>query len=133
MKKNKFLILLLLLVGFFIRTEAAGVDSLRSIKVKAIIKEVQQKYAPDKRTAVFNVTVSTTDTSLLEIETTKPEAINALKEKFKKENITIKLNERLLPSKDLGDQTFGIANFSVCNNRFDPDNSAEMATQVVLG
>ena len=133
MKKKNYLILLLLLAGFYIRTEAASVDSLRSIKVKAIIKEVQQKYAPDKRTEVFNVSVSPSDTSLLDIETTRPEAFNALKEKFEQENIAVKLNERLLPSKDLGDQTFGIANLSVCNNRFDPDNSAEMATQVILG
>jgi cell wall-associated NlpC family hydrolase len=133
MKKENYLILLLLLAGFYIRTEAAVVDSIRSTKTKAIIKEVQQKYASDKRTEIFNVSFSTSDTSVMEIETTKPEAINALKEKFKLENIAINLNVRLLPSKDLGDQTFGIANLSVCNNRLEPDNGAEMVTQIVLG
>ena len=133
MKKKNYLILLLLLTGFYIRTEAAGVDSLLSIKVKAIIKEVQQKYAPDKRTEIFNVSLSTTDTSVLDIETTKPEAFIALKEKFKSEKISFQLNEKFLPSKDLGDQVFGVANLSVCNNRLDPDNGAEMVTQVMLG
>jgi len=133
MKKNKFLIPFLLLVGFYFNTQAAVIDPTSLLKAKTIIKEVQQKYAPDKRTEIFNVSFSTSDSSLLDIETTRPEAFSVLKERFNQEKIAIVLNERLLPSKDLGDQTFGIANLSVCNNRFDPDNGAEMATQVILG
>nr|WP_256439388.1 NlpC/P60 family protein [Pedobacter sp. SYSU D00823] len=39
----------------------------------------------------------------------------------------------MLPVKDLGDKTWGLATLSVCNNRFAPDNAAEMATQLLLG
>ena len=70
---------------------------------------------------------------ILDIETTNPGVFSALNEKFKQEHITIQLNEQLLPAKNLGDQIFGIANLSVCNNRFEPDNAGEMATQVTLG
>jgi len=133
MKKNHFLILFLLLVGFYFRTQAAVIDPTSLLKAKTIIKEVQQKYAPDRRTEIYNVSFSNSDSSQLEIETTRHEVYNVLKERFNQEKISIILNERPLPAKDLGDQTFGIANLSVCNNRFYPDNGAEMATQVILG
>jgi hypothetical protein len=112
-------------------TTGVVVDSLLSNKVKAIIKTIQQKFAPDKRTEIFNVSFS--DSQVLNIETTKPEAITVLKERLNQQKIPIRLNEQLLPSKKLGNRTLGVANLSVCNNRLEPDNSAEMVTQVILG
>ncbi|NWJ49680.1 MAG: C40 family peptidase [Bacteroidetes bacterium] len=131
--EKQYLLILVLLFGLNIKTEGAVVDSLLLNKVNSIIKEVKHKYAPDKRTEIFNTSLSASDSLVLNIETTKTEAIIALKERFDQLKIVIRLNEQLLPSKELGDQTFGVANLSVCNNRLDPDNDAEMVTQVTLG
>src|ERR1035437_1229852 len=131
--KKQCLVLMILLLGLTIETDGAVIDSLLSNKVNTIIKEIRHKYAPDKRTEIFNVSFSASDSLVLNIETTKAEAIIALKEKFEQQKIVIRLNEQLLPTKKLGDKIFGVANLSVCNNRLEPDNDAEMVTQVTLG
>lgn len=132
--KKQCLLIIILLLGLQLKTEGAIVDSLLLNKANAIIKEIQHKYAPDKRTEIFNVSfTAASDSMILNIETTKAEAIIALKEKFEQQKIVIRLNEQLLPSKELGNQILGVANLSVCNNRLDPDNDAEMVTQVMLG
>jgi hypothetical protein len=130
--KNIFLLIIALLVAQ-LNTRGAEQDSLHNKKVKEIITYVQHKYAPDRRTEVFNVRISDTTAMSLEVETTKPEAISELKSLLSGANIAFKLNEIPFPSKALGEKTYGVANLSVCNNRFEPDNSAEMATQVLLG
>ncbi len=131
--KKQYLSILILLLSFHIQSEGAVIDSLLLNRVNSIIKTVQKKYAPDKRTEIFNVSFSASDSTVLNIETTKAEAIIALKERFKQQKIVIRLNEQLLPSKEMGNQILGVANLSVCNNRMEPDNDAEMVTQVMLG
>jgi cell wall-associated NlpC family hydrolase len=102
-------------------------------KAKEILSSVQKKYAPDKRTDIFQAQVQSIEPLRLVIETTVPEAIRELKALLSKENITAEVSERLLPSKDLGDQIYGIVNLSVANNRVTPANQAELATQTLMG
>lgn len=126
----------LFLILFFvaqINTQGAVPDSLRSVKVKEIISFVQHKYAPDKRTDLFTVHITDTVSMKLNVETTQPEAITELKALLSKAMIVFSLNEQLLPSKELGLKTYGVANLSVCNNRLSPGNAPEMVTQVLLG
>lgn len=111
----------------------AVTDSLLTTKVKKIISAVQHKYAPDKRSEIFNVYISDSVSMIMNIETTKSEAIRELKTLLDKEGIPCQLNEQILPAKVLGEKTYGIANLSVCNNRLSPDNAAEMVTQILLG
>jgi hypothetical protein len=49
------------------------------------------------------------------------------------QKINIENEIELLPSKFLGDKTFGVINLSVANIRSKPDHAAELATQSILG
>lgn len=130
--KNSFLILILFLIAQ-INAKGEATDSLQTNKAKEIITFVQHKYAPDKRTEVFRVLITDTASMELNIETTKPEAIAELKSLLDKAKITFLINEQTLPAKGLGEMIYGTANLSVCNNRIEPDNAAEMVTQILLG
>nr|WP_305121185.1 C40 family peptidase [Pedobacter xinjiangensis] len=49
------------------------------------------------------------------------------------QSISATVLESLLPSNALQGKVYGVATLSVCNSRFEPDHTAEMATQVLLG
>ncbi|WP_149273673.1 C40 family peptidase [Pareuzebyella sediminis] len=98
------------------------------------IKEVREQYAPDKRTALFDVHVFTDATKyILKGETDKPEAVSALGERLERANISFISEIKELPSKSLGGKTWGVITNSVANLRSNPKHSAELATQATLG
>lgn len=130
--KKSYLILILFFTAQ-LNAKGEATDSIQTNKVKEIITFVQQKYAPDKRTEVFRVIFKDTALIELNIETTKPEAIEELKSLLDKAKITFLINEQILPAKGLGEMIYGTANLSVCNNRLAPDNAEEMVTQILLG
>jgi len=100
--------------------------------VSKIVDSVRNKYAPDKRTAIFNVDCTLENESIhLSGETNLPEAKKELLLHFEKLNVIDKV--QLLPSTVLGKNIFGIVNLSVVNVRTKPVHSAELATQVLLG
>ena len=100
-----------------------------------IIKNIQlvkEKYAPDKRTAVFNVEVKAINNQFeLNGETNISKAKEELIKYLSSEKIIDKI--KLLPAMELGEKIFGVANLSVANIRTQPEHSAELATQVLLG
>ncbi|MEO8233536.1 MAG: C40 family peptidase [Ignavibacteriota bacterium] len=103
-------------------------------KVNSILKEIKEKFAPDKRVAVFNIESSESgDKILLKGETNLPEAKSELIKMFAQSKIKIDDKIEMLPSKNLSDKKFGIINLSVANIRTNPDNPAELATQAILG
>ncbi len=103
-------------------------------KLLAQIQQVQSEYAPDKRTALFDVTVvDAADAFVLTGESNQPEAVAALKAKLASENISFKNEIEILPSKDLDGKTEALINISVANLRSQPKHSAELATQATLG
>lgn len=126
MKKNVVLIVFFLLIQIFPQ-EAKMTD------VKKIIDEVKLKYAPDKRTAIFNINVEETDGKVvLSGETTVKAAEVELIEKVR--NAGKILNKIVvLPSKELGDKTYGVFTISTANVRNGREHSDEMATQGILG
>ncbi len=101
-------------------------------KYKEIISEVKKEFAPDKRTAIFNVEVTESGNKIiLTGETNLPKAKEKLISKIDNKNINDEIE--VLPAKDLGDKIYGIVKLSVANIRTEPKNSAEMATQAILG
>lgn len=110
---------LLLALGSFAQTPAE------------VIGAVQQQFAPDKRTAILEVTFS--ETGVLRGKTNLPEAREALVQKLNAAKVAFTDSLRLLPAADLGPETFGVVRVSVGNVRSAPEHSAELATQALLG
>ncbi len=103
-------------------------------KTKKIISQVKEKYAPDKRVAIFNIEIEQPEKKiLLKGETNLREAKEELIKMLDGEAIKYEDNIELLPSKELGDKTFGVINLSVSNIRSNPDHPAELSTQALLG
>jgi gamma-D-glutamyl-L-lysine dipeptidyl-peptidase len=103
-------------------------------RVSSIIQMVKNKYAPDKRVALFNIEAEESDDLyLITGETNLPEAKMDLIEQLKKENLKIKNEIKTLPAKELGEKIYGVINLSVANLRSNPDHPAELSTQSILG
>ncbi len=130
MKKWIFPGIVLCTVVFY--ATAAAADSLPPA-IKVLVTRVQEKYAPDKRTAVFQVQAITVDPLALSVETTEPAALHELESLLGNTRPAVAVHGKLLPAAELGDKVFGIARLSVCNNRAQPANAAEMVTQTLLG
>lgn len=130
---KKFVFLLALFLTFNFESKGALADSLIIIRINELATQVQKKYAPDKRTEYFQMKMQSSEPLTYIIEASKPEAIAELKALIAAERISVKINDELLPAKDLGDKIYGVANLSVTNNRYSPSHAAEMATQTTLG
>jgi hypothetical protein len=96
-----------------------------------VITAVRQQFAPDKRTAIFEVNFS--ENGVLRGKTNLPEAREALVQKLNAANVTFTDSLHLLPAADLGPETFGVVRVSVGNVRSAPEHAAELATQALLG
>ena len=102
--------------------------------VKHIIKNIQDKYAPDRRVEVFQIDISQKDdTFVLSGETTSKEAYNELLMVFKEKHPMIIDSIRLLPDAELGEKTEGVVYNSVGTIRYAPRYSSELVTQTLLG
>lgn len=102
--------------------------------VKKIISDVKAKYAPDKRTTIYNVSVEEKDGKfVIAGETNIKKAKTELIEQLQKNNVKYDESIELLPAKSLGEQKYAVINLSVANMRFAPEHAAEMATQTLLG
>ena len=131
MKKVVFLIALF--VAIKSESKATLADSLIIKKINETAAQVQKKYAPDKRTEYFHLRMISSEPLSYFAESSKPEAIADLKALLATNKIAVQINGEVLPSKDLGDKIYGVANLSVANNRYQPSHSSEMATQTLLG
>ena len=103
-------------------------------KVTSIIQEVKEKFAPDKRTAIFNFEAAESENKIIiKGETNIDEAYSEFTKLMNDANIKFDNQIEMLPSEKLGKKRFGIINLSVANIRSKPDHSAELATQSILG
>jgi gamma-D-glutamyl-L-lysine dipeptidyl-peptidase len=127
MKKFLFLFLLFTIVSFSQQGEQMD-------KVQNIIQQVKEKYAPDKRTAIFNVEANNENGNLvISGETNLIDAKNALNLSLKKEGINSQDKILMLPAEDLGDKVYGVIDLSTANIRGNRANQAELVTQALLG
>ena len=103
--------------------------------LKDVLKTVKEKFAPDRRTAVFDVSLERLATSVIargEVDNpvAKAEALKALRASFTGELLDSIL---ILPDPRLGEKNFGIVILSVGNVRSKPGNAEELGTQVLMG
>ena len=103
--------------------------------VQGLIDSIQKVYAPDKRTAVFEVKLENIQDGTPKIQgsTDQPDALVALKGAVTKNYPNILVAVELLPEQALGKNQFGLVNVSVANLRTEPRHGAELATQALLG
>jgi len=103
--------------------------------VQQIINKVQQKFAPDKRTALFDITYETVNQKniILNGETNLLNAKTSLINDLKNEGYNIQDEISLLPSEELGENIYGIIDISVATMRTKPKEAAELTSQTLLG
>ncbi len=103
-------------------------------QIQDIVNNYKIEYAPDKRTALFNIEVEGNEGNwILNGETNLKNAEEKLIEELKAKNIKFQNNIDVLPSKSLGDKVYAIIDVSSSSMRTHPKHAAEMATQALLG
>ncbi len=103
-------------------------------KINSILQELKEKFAPDKRTAVFNFeAVESENKIIIKGETNINEAYSEFTKMMNDADIKFDNQIEMLPSEKLGEKKFGVINLSVANIRSKPDHPAELATQSILG
>lgn len=125
--KLKYFIIIFLLITI----KSFSQENIMS-EVDKIILEVKNQFVNDSRTAIFNIKYDENE-KVLTGETNLFNAKEKLIEALTKNKIEFKDEIEILPSKQLGDLTFGVVNLSVANLRSKPDHPAELATQSLLG
>jgi len=121
--RNFYLTLILIVFAFVVKAQS----DTSAYRFQAIT--IQKKFAPDKRAIYFNLKIKGDS---VDLESTSQEALNEF-EKVKPTMANIKFTSTLLPAKSLNGLEYGVANLSVCNNRANPQNAAELMTQMLLG
>lgn len=129
--KRLFFIAFIFFLGSY--SEAAVIDSLLLKRVNELSLQVQKKYAPDKRTEYYQLSLLTSEPLSYQLEVSKAEAVSELKSLLIKESLAVTIKEEVLPSTGQDSKSYGIANLSVINQRYAPNHAAEMATQSLLG
>ena len=119
--------ILLFIIGC---SETTKIDT----SVADILQEIQTEFAPDKRVALFDVSVEKKgNIYILKGESDMADAIASFKEKLTSKNISFTDSIQLLPAADLNEFTNAVVNISVANLRSKPKHSAELGTQATLG
>lgn len=98
-----------------------------------IIEEVRTDYAPDARTAVFDIRILPDKPTKIIGETSLPEAKEQLLDRLNDADIKFQDQIQVLPDTSNIDYVHGIINVSVANLRSSPKHSAELVTQALLG
>lgn len=109
-------------------------DSAEYHKIAHITEEIAKQYAPDKRTAIFELQRPGDDPNRYQITTTIPRAWERFQQLLVDNHIAdTKVTINLLPDTSVNGNASGIVNLSVANLRVAPRNQAELASQVLLG
>ncbi|MFH1851717.1 MAG: C40 family peptidase [Candidatus Neomarinimicrobiota bacterium] len=109
-------------------------ESKKMNELNDIIQTTKERFAPDKRVALFDITGTVSDGKIiLTGETNLPEAHSSLLAEIRQLGLPVEDHSILLPDPALGDQQYAIVRLSVANIRSQPAHSAELATQALLG
>jgi hypothetical protein len=122
-------------VIFFILLACETRAADQSILIKHILQSTQQRYAPDQRTAVFDISYKQTKTGIVlfgEVDTieAKNALIDTLRQNLKEEVVD---SIRVLPDVMLGNHRSGIVIIDVGDIRNKPHKQGELTTQVLMG
>ena len=98
------------------------------------LQNVQQKYAPDTRLAIFNVGIEPRGRELvLTGEVDRAEARLEAVQAVQRTGAQVTDRIQVLPDEKLGDQVWGLGSLSVANGRLGPEHKTELGTQVLMG
>lgn len=129
---NKKVIVILIFTLFVSQATKAQNADLKT--TGRVLNSVKQRLAPDKRTAVFDLSVIPNGGKLiLKGKTNLPEAKKMVFDSLSFLNIDYSDSVKVLPDSNLGEKTWGLIALSVANIRTGPDHPAEMATQALMG
>lgn len=123
-------------VGLTAHAQGQLQDSAEYRKIQHIVEEIKTEYAPDKRTALFELHRSDNNSSSApyQLTTTEPAALDAFRQRLAGHPLPeTKITINLLPDSSVGENVSGVANLSVANLRVQPRNQAELASQILLG
>lgn len=102
--------------------------------IKTLINSLESRYAPDKRVALWDVSVVvTSDKIALVGELDKPEAHSHIRASFSEKYPDVEFDIKQLPEGGTKRVVTGLINNSVANLRSHPRHSAELTTQALLG
>src|SRR5690606_30677787 len=138
MKIHHILLLPLLycFAGLTAHAQSQLQDSAEYRKIAHIVEAIKTEYAPDKRTALFELHSSDNNGSSApyQLTTTEPTALDAFRQQLADHQLPeTKITINLLPKNSVGEHVTGVANLSVANLRVQPRNQAELASQILLG
>jgi hypothetical protein len=103
-------------------------------EIHPIVKELQQKYAPDQRVAIFDIQVIEEGKRVtLKGEVDKAEAKDEALSAFRAQNSDVLDSIVVLPASALGEKTWGVITVSVANMRSKTGEGAELGTQALMG
>ena len=102
--------------------------------ITQIIESFTQRFAPDKRTAIFQIDAFRQNNQLiLTGRTNLFGAKSFLLDRLKIEKIALVDEIKTLPEPELEDKVYGLVEVSVCNIRYSPKHSGELASQALMG
>ena len=102
--------------------------------ITQIIESFTQRFAPDKRTAIFQIDAFKQNNQLiLTGRTNLFGAKSFLLDRLKTEKVTIVDQIKTLPEPELKDKVYGLVEVSVCNIRYSPKHAGELASQALMG
>lgn len=129
MKNLKFVYILLILFVISCRN-----SSILESALEGVNKSIKEKYAPDKRVAIYDVVINSQKNKIvISGETNLKKAYYKLLDSLQSLDIGYVNKVRFLPDSEVGDKQFAIARNSVINIRSNPKHSAELGTQGLLG
>jgi len=123
--------ILLIIIGFAFscRPERNNLEL-----TKFLIDSIQSQAISDSRIEVFSIKASYSGNGiLLKGKTTNSEALARLEAQLKVQQVEFTDSIIRLPDPALGEKTWGLVTVSVASLRSTPANSAELATQALMG
>ena len=103
-------------------------------EAKTILEDFKNVYAPDKRVALWDLDIKSVNGKIALLGATNlPGAKAELLNKLTKAEIAFDDRIEVYPTADIGENSYGIVNVSVCNIRSKNGHSQELATQSLLG
>jgi SH3-like domain-containing protein len=123
-----------IIVGFLALSFNTLAESKEVQIANRVLNSVGQKFAPDKRTAVFSLqSVENSGQLVLKGKTNMAEAKRQVLDSLSLLGVSFRDSVIVLPEASLGDKIWGLATLSVVNMRSEPREAAEMATQALMG
>src|SRR5690606_7713097 len=124
MMKIRYTLLLYCFVGLTVHAQVRLPDSAEYGIIMHIAEETKAEYAPDKRTALFELQLLDNNSPVrYEVVTTEAEALPAFRRRLADKHISeTKIAINLLPDSSVSDNVSGVVNLSVANLRVQPRN-----------